>query len=81
MMNRNFVWKLARCVCTLVLVLGFTLSVVGCAEQTSDTQVTKACPPDCKKACCSKKASCKKAGDKKCSKPCPHKKAKAAAEK
>ena len=81
MMNRNFVWKFARCVCTLVLVLGFTLSVVGCAEQTCDTQCSKTCSPDGKKACCGKKANCKKAVDKKCSKPCAHKKAKVATEK
>lgn len=77
MKKHSLVKTLAKCVCTAVLLLGFTVSVAGCAEQTSGTQCTKPCPADCKKPCC------KKAGEKKCGKPCPHhhKKAEGAAEK
>ncbi len=66
MKNRSFVGTLAKCLCMAVLVLGFTLSTVGCSEQTGDSatcagkccpKAAGKCPPGCKKPCCAKKAS------------------------
>ena len=78
MKNRSFVRRLAKCLCAAVLALGFTLSVVGCAEQAGDMQQggaakAKACPPGCKMACCAKKSAKKCPPD--CKKACCAKKA------
>ncbi|MBN2559881.1 MAG: hypothetical protein JXQ75_03000 [Phycisphaerae bacterium] len=65
MRTRNVIWMLAKYLCAVVLVLGFTLSVVGCSEQASGVQgcgkCDAKCPADCKKPCCAKTATCPKA--------------------
>lgn len=62
MKNRSFVWTLAKFLCVVVLIVGFTMSTVGCSEQTSDSKCcagkcTNKCPAACKKPCSAKKPS------------------------
>lgn len=59
-MARNRIWKVIRTVGTLALVLAFTMTVIGCAQNTCDK-----CPSSEK--CCADKSA-----QKECPKTCPH---------
>ncbi len=60
-MTRNRIWKAIRTIGTLALVLAFTVTVIGCSQNTCEK-----CPSGGK--CCSGD----KAAQKDCPKTCPH---------